>query len=360
MNMVDNIFILAGGAGTRLWPASNRNTPKQFLKIKDGKSLLQLTIERALSLEPFGEVYIITLKEQMDAVIEECLKLDEGKEKIVILPEPQPRNTAPAIAAAAGYLRDRGRGGESTLVMPADHLITPAEAFKADAEKGTELAEKGFLVTFGIIPVYPATGYGYIEAGKAAGDGFLVKRFREKPDAETAAEFLEQGGFYWNSGMFLFSPDVFWGELEKSSPGIAKVFDGIGKKDSFRIEKGIGTILNTPELAKIYAASPKDSIDYAVMEKSRSAAVVAASFTWNDIGSWDEMAEMDQEPGENVVSVASGDNFVLSDIPVALCGVEDLVVVQKNGALLICKKGKGQLVKDAVEAVKERGLEHIL
>lgn len=358
--MVDNIFILAGGAGTRLWPASNRNTPKQFLKIKNGKSLLQLTLERALFLEPSGEVYIITLKEQMDAVIDQCLRLEKGKEKIIILPEPQPRNTAPAIAAAAGYLRDKGRGGESVLVMPADHLITPVNTFKADAEKGTELAGEGFLVTFGILPRFPATGYGYIEAGEAAGDGFRVKRFREKPDAATAAGFLKQGGFYWNSGMFLFTPDTFWGELKKSSPAIAKVFNGIGKKDSFSTERGIGTILNTPEVAGIYTSSPKESIDYAVMEKSRSAAVVAASFTWNDIGSWDEMAELDKEPVDNVFSIESMDNFVLSDIPVALCGVEDLVVVQKNGALLICKKGNGQLVKDAVEEVKKRGLEEIL
>ncbi len=115
--MIDNVFILAGGAGTRLWPASNRNTPKQFLKVQDDKSLLQLTIERALALKPSGEVYIITLKEQMEPVMDECLKIASGREKIVILPEPRPRNTAPAIAAAAGYLRGRGRGGEKTLVM---------------------------------------------------------------------------------------------------------------------------------------------------------------------------------------------------------------------------------------------------
>ncbi len=227
-------------------------------------------------------------------------------------------------------------------------------------EKAAGLAGEGFLVTFGIKPGYPATGYGYIEAGEPAGEGFRVKRFREKPDKETAAAFLEQGGFYWNSGMFLFTLDTFWKELEKSSPGIAGVFEGVGREDSFKEEKGIGTVLNTGKAAEIYSLSPADSIDYAVMEKSRSAAVVAASFKWNDIGSWDEMAELNGETAGNVFSVSSGNNFVLSDIPVALCGVDDLVVVQKNGALLICRKGSGQLVKDAVALLKEKGMDKIL
>lgn len=150
--MVENVFILAGGAGTRLWPASNKSIPKQFLEIENGKSLLYLTIERALSIAPEGEIYIITLQEQMHTVIDECRKLGKSMDKIVILPEPEPRNTAPAIAAAAGYLRGIGRGSERALVMPADHLITPVEDFKRDVETADRLAKQGFLVTFGVNP----------------------------------------------------------------------------------------------------------------------------------------------------------------------------------------------------------------
>lgn len=363
--MVDNVFILAGGAGTRLWPASNRLVPKQFLKVEKEKSLLLLTIERALSLHINGEIYIITLKEQMSAVITECRKLGEGREKIVILPEPEPKNTAPAVAAAAGYLRSKGRGAESILVMPADHLILPLDKFADDVEKADRLAKKGLLVTFGIQPFYPATGYGYIEAGSSNGTGFSVKRFREKPDQKTAENFITQGNFYWNSGMFVFSLDTFWQELLTYAPDIEKVFRSIGKADAFETVQGIGIILHSKTVREIYAASPKNSIDYAVMEKSKIAAVVPASFDWNDIGSWDEMAEIYAHPAagdirDTVFPVEASNNYVLSDIPVALCGVDDLIVVQKNGALLICKKGKGQLVKNAVELLKKHGKNELL
>jgi len=200
--MIDNIFILAGGSGTRLWPASVKAVPKQFLEVADGKSLLILTIERALALKPSGKIYIITLKDQMDSVISECMKLEEGADRIVIVPEPRPKNTAPAIAVAASYLRNTGEGSSRVLVMPADHLVSPVDIFGKDVEKAAGLAERGFLVTFGIIPSYPATGYGYIESGSVIGEGFRVKEFREKPDRETAEKFIRQGGFYWNSGMF--------------------------------------------------------------------------------------------------------------------------------------------------------------
>ncbi len=358
--MIDNIFILAGGSGTRLWPASVKAVPKQFLEVTDGKSLLILTVERALALEPSGKIYIITLKDQMDSVISECMKLEKGADRIVIVPEPRPKNTAPAIAVAASYLRNSGEGESRVLVMPADHLVSPVDVFRKDVEKAAVLADKGFLVTFGIVPSYPATGYGYIESGDKTGPGFTVREFREKPDRKTAEEFIRQGGFYWNSGMFVFTADSFWKELEIHSSKIAETFRDAGKGEQMSEKNGISVILDNGKTEKIYASSPSDSIDYAVMEKSGNTAVVAASFTWNDIGSWDEMADIRESSGENAFSVESRNNFVYSDIPVALCGVEDLVVVQKNGALLICRKGKGQLVKDAVEEIKKRGMDHLL
>ena len=364
--MVENIFILAGGAGTRLWPASNRSFPKQFLKVRNGKSLLALTITRALALGLKGNVYIITLKEQMDAVISECLTIPEGREKIVVLPEPEPKNTAPALAAAAGYLRAAGKGNERVIVMPADHIVTPVEKFRRDAEKAGDLAREGFFVTFGIKPVYPATGYGYIEAGEREGPGYKVKRFREKPDERTAEKFIKQGNFYWNSGMFAFSVDTFWKECTAHAPDIERVFRALDVSGEHTV-RGIGVILDTDAVAALYASAPKTSIDYAVMEKSTNAVVIPADFTWNDIGSWDEMAEIipaaeEQTAlgGPDLFQVNAKGNFVLSDIPVALCGVEDLIVVQKNGVLLICKKGKGQLVKDVVTKVKEKEVDTLL
>ncbi len=348
--MVENVFILAGGSGTRLWPASNRAVPKQFLKVRDGKSLLLVTLERALSLGITGEIYVITLKDQLEAVVEECRKLESSQvEKVVILPEPEARNTAPALAAAAGYLTDCGRGREKVLVMPADHMITPPSQFTRDVEKADDLADAGFLVTFGIKPLYPATGYGYIEAGEREGEGYLIKRFREKPDRKTAEQFLGQDNFYWNSGMFVFSLETFRDELAVHAPDIEGLFRHIGSPGSSSKVHGVRTILDSARVAELYSSAPKISIDYALMEKSTRRAVVRAGFTWNDIGSWDEMSElMTPLKGEDVVSMVEAENnFVLSDIPVALCGVDDLIVVQKNGALLICKRGKGQLVKEA-------------
>lgn len=359
--MVENVFILAGGSGTRLWPASNTKNPKQFLEVKDGKSLILLTVERALLLSPNVKVFIITLKDQMEGIISECIKLTSSLDRIHILPEPIARNTAPAIAACSSYLIEKGRGQEKTLVLPADHLIEPFSSFKNDVEEAGRLADKDYLVTFGIKPAYPSTGYGYIETGNKELNGYKVSSFKEKPNESTAEEFIGKGNYFWNSGMFVFKLDRFWDELAKGSPGIAEMFSEIGKDQASRIKDGVTVIMENDNTADLYKKSPKDSIDYGVMEKCSKSAMVPASFGWNDIGSWDEMSELDnQNESTNSFNVDSQNNFVQSDIPVALCGVEDLVVIQKNGSLLICKKGKGQLVKDAVELIKMGNREDLL
>ncbi len=363
--MVENVFILAGGSGTRLWPASNLQNPKQFLEVKDGKSLLLLTMERALRLSGSGRVFIITLKDQIESVIAECSKLESGMDRVLVLPEPVPRNTAPALAACASYLIEEGRGRERVLVLPADHLIEPFESFRSNVEEAGKLAEKGYLVTFGIKPAWPATGYGYIEAGIKELNGFKVSAFKEKPNEITAEEFIKKGNYFWNSGMFVFEFNRFWEELEKGAPDIANIFSGIGKNQTPGLEGGITVIMDNPGTAAVYEKSPRDSIDYAVMEKCAKTAVVPASFKWNDIGSWDEMASLpisrkDARPCVSTFTVESNNNYVFSDIPVALCGVDDLMVIQKNGSLLICKKGKGQLVKDAVELIKTENRSDLL
>ena len=361
--MVENVFILAGGSGTRLWPASNTDNPKQFLTVKDGKSLILLTIERALQISSKVNVFIITLKDQMDGIIKECNKLKNGRDRIFVLPEPASRNTAPAIAVCASYLIEEGRGSEGVLVLPADHLIEPVSGFKINVEEAGKLAEKDYLVTFGIKPDYPATGYGYIEAGDAVLNGFRVNSFKEKPNKRAAANFIKKGNYFWNSGMFVFKAARFWEELKAGAPGIASVFTGIGANQTVSQKDGIKIIMDNKRTEEVYKKSPKDSIDYAVMEKCTRVALVSASFEWNDIGSWDEMASLQSPVSElrpPFFNIDSTNNFVHSDIPVALCGVDNLMVIQKNGSLLICKKGRGQLVKDAVEQIKEQNRTDLL
>jgi mannose-1-phosphate guanylyltransferase len=198
--------------------------------------------------------------------------------------------------------------------------------------------------------------------------GLRVASFREKPDEQTARSFLKEGNYFWNSGMFAFKVSTYLNELSVHSPEIGKTFDGIGEAGESRSEGGIPLEMVGDTVDHIYKSSPKDSIDYAVMEKSGSSAMVEAGFNWNDIGSWDEMAKLFEEgrgaagEGENeqVYPVEAEGNFVYSDLPVALCGVDDLMVVVKNGAVLVTKKGSGQLVKKAVEQMKEEGRTDIL
>ncbi len=372
--MVDHVLILAGGSGTRLWPASNSKMPKQFLPVQDGKSLLQLTIERALALGIKGSVIIITLKEQLEPIIAECGQIDAGRDKIKVIPEPAARNTAPAIAIAAEYLKARSGGRDETVaVLTADHLITPIERFTENVRAADELARQDKLVTFGIPPTRPETGYGYIETAEDLPPGLKVASFREKPDQATAERFVEKGNYYWNSGMFAFKVDRYLGELQSLTPEIGEIFAGIGSKGESRQAGEIEVVMEGAEVEKVYQASPKDSIDYAVMEKSTSSAMVKSSFDWNDIGSWEEMAALyaEKEAGgeqggntnggaEELVAIESQSNFVYSDLPVALCGVDDLMVVVKNGAVLIAKKGAGQQVKQVVNELKERGRKDLL
>ncbi len=368
--MVDHVLILAGGSGTRLWPASNSKMPKQFLPVQDGKSLLQLTIERALALGIKGNVIIITLKEQLEPIIAECGKIGTGRDKIKVIPEPAARNTAPAIAIAAEYLKAQsgGQGEETVAVLTADHLITPIEKFSENVRAADQLARQDKLVTFGIPPTRPETGYGYIETAEEMPPGLKVASFREKPDQATAERFVEKGNYYWNSGMFAFKVERYLGELKSLTPEIGDIFAGIGSKGESRRAGEIEVVMEGSEVEKVYQASPKDSIDYAVMEKSTSSAMVKASFDWNDIGSWEEMAALYAEKGsdntnggvEELVAIESQGNFVYSEQPVALCGVDDLMVVVKNGAVLIAKKGAGQQVKQVVNELKDRGRQDLL
>ncbi len=360
--MVKHVVIMAGGAGKRLWPASNRETPKQLLELNRGKSLLYGTLERAFALDVEGRVIIVTHQSQVEGCVAACRDFSgEQRRKVLILAEPVARNTAPALALAARWIEFNGSPDDTVLVLAADHLISPVEAFARDVETASLPASRGFLVTFGIIPTFPSTGYGYVESSVGDDPVRDVLSFREKPDRSRAEEFLARGNYFWNSGMFAYSVKTFLEELASSSPDIAGPFAEL-EASSFPLEvrEGVQVPSGLAAVERVYKKTAADSVDYAVMEKSRRIKVVPATMGWNDVGSWDVIAEESLTLPPDILGEADGSNYVYSDLPVALCGVKDLIVVIKNGAVLICRKGESQLVKNVVDSLRETGRDELL
>lgn len=327
-------IILAGGNGTRLWPISRRLMPKQFVKLFFDSSLFQLTLKRVKNL--CSKIDIVSNEEHY------FIALDQAQETSITcrryLLEPVGRNTAAAIAIASfGYDHD-----DILLILPSDHLIKDEKAYEEVVKKAQEFAQDGHLVTFGITPTSPQTGFGYIEA-----DGYSVKAFHEKPDLKTATNYLKKGNYYWNSGMFCFKAGVFLDELKKHSPAIYKAsklaFQNATKGEISRVK--LEDMLNIP----------KDSIDYAVMEKSAIVKVIPSDIGWSDLGSFDSLhQELDKDSdnntkNRNLINIDSKNNLVLTNKKVALIDVDDLIVVSTSDALLISKHGSSQKVKKVVE-----------
>lgn len=400
--MVNDVIIMAGGSGTRLWPASIRSRPKQFMDPGLGMSLLEATIRRAAALEIPGDILIVAHRDHVTPIAEECDRLPaEIRRKIVVLGEPEAKNTAPAIAAGMALLSgggaadvagnpaapgESGTPGRTALILAADHLITPIELFRDAVSAADELAREGYLVTFGVTPTRPETGYGYIEAGAEHGAGHLVAAFREKPDRETAETYYASGKHFWNSGMFVFEQGSFARELTSHAPEVADAFAGVfgggargqvpasGAEGGARAADpgGVRVATETTALTAAYEAAPKISIDYALMEQSSRVAMVPAGFTWNDVGSWDEIAALagrgvldpaaagGPASAAPVIEIDAEGNFVFSDLPIALAGVDNLIVVVRNGRILITKRGNSQLVKRVVEDLAKRDLSDIL
>ncbi len=353
--MVKHVVIMAGGSGTRLWPASKASFPKQFLDLGTGQSLFQTTLERASALGHDGMTIVVTHASHVPEIVRQWRSLGvppETAPKAVILPEPVARNTAPALAYAAAFLEDRGESEATFIALASDHLIEPLSRFREDVEKAHRLADSGFLVAFGIAPAGPETGYGYIEIGAAREPGYKIKRFHEKPDLETAQGYLREGNYFWNSGMFTYRVDRFLEGLRKNSPNAVSPFSRLSI--TLTSEDAIGLPRDMGAIEAVYDELPSISIDYALMEKSGNAAMVPASFDWSDVGSWDEVTKRFDQPQADVLDVSSSGNFVLSDIPVALAGVSDLIVVIKNGVALICRKGSSQLVRELVQKARDR------
>jgi mannose-1-phosphate guanylyltransferase/mannose-6-phosphate isomerase len=332
--------ILSGGSGTRLWPLSRTQFPKQFCELFE-ESLFQKTLRRLL---PIGSPWVVT-NAKMRILTERTLR-DSGISLSQALYEPKAANTAPAIALLCRVLESRGHGDSIAGIFPSDHLIQNESTFRSAIELGIECAKKGQVVTLGIQPTYPATGYGYIEVGSGAfaeGSGLRAlptRGFREKPAEQTAREFIASGNFYWNGGMFLFRVSTMINHLRTLMPELWNVMSGL--KDDLS------------NLVEIYDRCPSQSIDYGVMEKLKEQVCIPCDLGWSDVGSWTEIAKL-RESTEKI-EVSSSGNFALSNTGrlVSFVGTENLVVIDTADAILVADKESTQNVKQVVDALNER------
>ncbi len=346
-------IILSGGAGTRLWPTSRALHPKQFMPLTSERTMIQETALRVSDSERFLPPVVVCNEEHRFTVASELQQVGISPEVEVL--EPVGRNTAPAIAAAAALCAAHDPE-ELLLVLPADHHIARPDLFLDVIAQGAGLAEEGKLVTFGIVPNAPETGFGYIRAGEADGEGgFAVDAFVEKPDADTARGYLDAGGYFWNAGIFLFRADRMIRELEALAPDIWRhaaraVTTGRLDLDFLRLS------------AEAFELCPSDSIDYAVMEHTKDAVVVPADIGWSDVGSWTALWDIgDKDAHGNVVSgdavmQETQNTFIRAESRlVATIGVDDLIVVETSDAVLVARRDKVQDVKAVVARLKAEG-----
>lgn len=346
--------ILCGGSGSRMWPLSRGGYPKQFLKLHGDHSLLQQTATRLVGMADVAAPLLISNQEHRFLVAEQLRAVGMDQARVVL--EPMGRNTAPAVAAAA-VIALEDNPDAMLLVLPSDHVIQFGEVFQALVAQAASVAASGKLVTFGIAPTEPNTGYGYIRRGDSlSGDAYAVAAFVEKPDAVRAAGFVASGDYYWNSGMFMFRADVYVRELAAYQPAmLAAVQDAVAKGvrdlDFLRLD------------ADAFAASPADSIDYAVMEKTQHAAVItAAGLGWSDIGSWSALRDVTEQDeagnsvlGDVMLDRVSGSYIRSETRMIAAIGVQDLVIVETADAILVAHKDHVQDVKKIVERLNEAG-----
>lgn len=359
--------IMAGGSGTRFWPLSRHLFPKQLLKIGGDRTLIQQTMQRVLGCAPSSQVLISTNAAQAELIRGQlCDWKDDLKDGFVL--EPEGRNTAPAIALAALEVMRRDPNG-LMLVVPADHVVTGRKEFGASVALASQLAREGYLVTFGIKPIRPETGYGYIKPNGRAIigkhgtlKGYRVDKFVEKPDAAKAAQYLKAGNYYWNSGMFVWRASAVLDEIRQHQPALGKVMDRIAQLQA--------TGAPQQTIDEVYRWATAVSIDNGVMELSSKAAVVPVAFRWSDVGSWgslDEVASKDTSGNVlvgRVIDLESTRSVVYADRRVvATIGLNDMVVVDTPDATLVCPKSRAQDVKKIVDVLKQQKapehLEHL-
>lgn len=349
------VVIMAGGSGTRFWPLSRKERPKQFLPIVSSKTMLQETIDRLLPLVPTSRITTVANAEQTEII----RRLAPGLPASNFLVEPQAKNTAPSLILATASIFIKNPQAV-VVVLPADHLIGEVPVYLKQLEAGAEAAlASGALVTFGIRPSFPATGFGYIHFAKnksAAFGGFSfydVLEFREKPGLKQAREFLAAGNYWWNSGMFIWKAETFAAKLKEHAPEFWPFWERTAA--ALRAE-------DKAALEKVFAEVQPLSIDFALMEKARGVVVCPADFSWSDVGAWSALMEV--WPKDAQGNVARGDVLALEaekclvynpDKLTALVGVHDLIVVNTEDALLVCRRDQDQKVKDILDKLKKNG-----
>ena len=345
-------IILAGGSGTRLWPMSRQQLPKQFLKLTGEESLLAATISRLSPMIEQNDVWVVT--NEAHATGEAFSELNH----LHTILEPCGRDTAPAIALAAALLQNDGED-PLMLVLPADHIINDIPAFHQGLKEAARAAEQGHLVTFGIVPEHPDTGFGYIQAGDGDGTWLPVQRFTEKPDLRTAKSFLKEGNYYWNSGMFLWKASTILAEIQKHQPEIYQVLESM--KETWQGDEPWQEVVRHQ-----FKKMPSISIDYAVLEPSEDVVVVPVSIGWSDVGSWDAVFDISEKDSDNnamsghVVAVDCKNTLLRSESRlIAAVGLQDVMAVETADAILLCHKDESQRVREIVKVLKDNhAIEH--
>ena len=353
-------MIMAGGIGTRFWPRSRREKPKQFLSIDDSKTMIQATVNRLSPLIPKNKIFYILNAQQKPQLVKQIKNIPE--ENIIV--EPFGKNTAPCIGLAALHLNHIDPDGVM-VVLPSDHIIKDKSRFQAVLKIGHDIAlETNGLITLGITPDHPATGYGYIQHSdmvcqKKGVSVYKVKTFAEKPNQETAELFLKSGDFVWNSGMFIWKVSSILQEIRNHIP---ELYSGLEK-----LEKSIGKDNYSQQLEKFYRQIRSISIDYGVMEKAQNVYVIKCDIGWNDIGSWNEVYKLTSRDkvGNAIigtgVAINSKNCFIHSDDDlIAVIGMNDVIVVKSENAILVCPRQKDQDVKDIVDFLKRKKMNDYL